>query len=169
MFSLIPAYGFTPRGPVSTIQTTDTGTVEDLLHGRGCQPDLDVVSTPPRLERRCSARRRRCLGVRFGDRRGRDDRSHNTASPSNSHRSRHFRTVLASTWNRSAVAVTDQPRSVIQRIIRRRPSTVRGVFGCRDLPWASLPSSCESVNPQSRSEGSPSLHPGRDNVFGCHS
>jgi hypothetical protein len=51
MFSLIPAYGFTPSGPVTTIQTTNTGTVEDLLHRRGSQPDLerDVVSTPPAL------------------------------------------------------------------------------------------------------------------------
>jgi hypothetical protein len=70
-----------------------------------------------------------------------DERSTNPASPSTRNRSRHLRTVLASTWNRCAVAVSVQPSSRTQVTIHRRPSTVSGAFGCWDLardtspPW----------------------------------
>lgn len=68
----------------------------------------------------CSATERRFLrnritswrtrrGVRFGERRGRDDRSNSPRSPSARNRSRHFRTGLGSSWNRSAVASMVQP------------------------------------------------------------
>lgn len=85
-----------------------------------------------RLRRRIT-RRRPARGVRFGERRGRLERSKSPPPPSASIRSRHFRTVLGSTWNRSAVASTVQPRSRTQATIRRRPSGVNTAFGCWDL------------------------------------
>ena len=48
-------------------------------------------------------------GDLFGDRRGRELRSIRPSAPSARNRSRHLRTVLASTWNRSAVASIVQP------------------------------------------------------------
>ena len=51
MVSLIPTHGFTIRGPVTTIQTTNTSTVEDLLHGRAGPAHLvaDMGSAPATL------------------------------------------------------------------------------------------------------------------------
>ena len=94
-------------------------------------------STPPgRSHGRCDRRPSDAGGVAAapcwrawlwsgcGDRCGRELRSNSPASPSATNRSRHLRTVLASTWNRSAVASIVQCCSSTQATIRRRPSGV---------------------------------------------
>ncbi len=55
------------------------------------------------LRSRITSRRQR-RGVRLGECFGRLERSRRPASPPTRNRSRHWRTVLPSTWNRSAVA-----------------------------------------------------------------
>lgn len=76
-----------------------------------------------RLRRSRRHRRRSAIGVRFGDRCGRDDRSNNPASPSATYLSRHFRTVFASTWNRSAACSIVQPPSNDRRRSATRSTT----------------------------------------------
>ncbi len=122
-------------GSVASIQPTQPGTAQNVLHGRGRQPNLepDVVAPHRRFRRNWITRRRNWRRVRFGDRCGRDERSNNPDTPSATNRSRHLRTVLASTWNRSAVTATDQPCSSTHPTMRRRPSGVSGALGCWDL------------------------------------
>ena len=57
-------------------------------------------------------------------------RSNHPSSPSVKNRSLRLRTVLASTWNRSAVASIVQPLVMTQSTMRRRPFGVSTAFGC---------------------------------------
>ncbi len=97
-------------------------------------------SAPHRRRRRSRITSRRVgASVRFGDRCGRDDRSRSPAEPSARNRSRHLRTVFASTWNRCAVASIGQPCSTTQPTIRSRPFGVNTAFGCWLLAWSTSP------------------------------
>ena len=104
------------------------------------------------------------------------DRSNRPASPSARNRSRHLRTVLASTWNRSAVASIVQPCSSTQR--HHPPPTLRGQRRVRVLASSvSHEPSLRDVScgrPTASHGGLTSTadhqhHPARDNVPGRHS
>src|SRR5438876_4140298 len=99
-----------------------------------------MCSAPHRRRRRSSStRRRHGSGVRCGEQWGRLERSNSPDEPSAKNRSRHLRTVLASTWNRSATASTVQPHSTTRSTIRRRPAGVSTAFGCCVLAWLTSP------------------------------
>ena len=131
LFPLV-AHDRLAAGPVTAVQAAAAGGVEDRLHRR--RGELDVVGDAVGAPTTCPSQVQHPTtdpgAVRFGERFGRDDRSKRPASPSARNRSRHLRTVLASTWNRSAVASIVQPASSTSATIRRRPSGVNGAFGC---------------------------------------
>ncbi len=129
--TLVSLDGFFDR-TVTGVETTDTGLVQNSLPRRGRKTDLvsDVVSTPSpsETEVKTPAPLRTWCPVRGPTPTA--DRSCNPSVPSSLNRFTHLRTVLASTWNRSAVASTAQPLTRTQSTIVRRCRGVRRAFGC---------------------------------------
>lgn len=125
--------------PVPPVQPALPGSGEDLVGGRGGQAELvaDVAGTPAvlaaQLDHPLTHRRR----VAHGQDRGRLERSARPSSPSASQRSRHLRTVLASTCQRSAAASIVQPSSITARTMSRPPrGHVDRLFSLRRPPTA---------------------------------
>ena len=124
--ALIPPHRLAIRGTVARSRRPAPARFRMFCTRRRRQPDLeaDVVGTPPASQPQPNHPTLQPTWCqRFGDRCGRDDAIHKTSHTFGA-RTGHAATcctVLASTWNRSAVAVTDQPPSTTQRTIRRRP------------------------------------------------
>lgn len=96
---LVATNRFTIGGPVTGIEPAQTLGLQDVPHGRGGQADLerDVIGAPPPLLAEPNHFTASPRGRRIGERCGRDDRSRKPSAPSARNRSRHSRTVLAST------------------------------------------------------------------------
>ena len=131
-FTLIARHRAGISRAISSIETTTPRarkircTVDDAI------PTSNAIRSAPqrRFRRNRSTRARRDREVSFGDRCGRLERSNSPSLPSATNRSRHFRTVFASTWNRCAVASIVHPATKTHSTIRRRPSGVNGALGC---------------------------------------
>ena len=95
---------------------------------------MEMWSAPHRhLRRSRSTSRRLERTVLFGDRCGRLERAASPAKTSAAKRLHHLRTVLASIWNRTAVASTDQPLSKTQAHMYSRGRGLSRALGCRLL------------------------------------
>ena len=121
-------------GSVTTIEPAQPGTAKNALRRRGGDADLvrDAVRAPPSLAAQ-PHHLSSTTPARSGSasvRRGWSGPAARRRPPA-TNRSRHLRTVLASTWNRSAVASTVQPFS--EHTLDHPPATIRGQHRVRML------------------------------------
>ena len=118
--------------PVTAIEPADALGGQDRLHGGESKAICWAMRAAPKRwrARRSSTWARFAGEVAQGHERGLLGWSWSPQEPWARKRSRHLRTVLASTWKRSAVASTVQCRSSTHRTIRARPVGVSTALGC---------------------------------------
>ena len=104
--------------------------VAHRVHGRGrhAEPVADLDRPSRCFHRRCTILWTTGVGVRFGCRWGREDRSTIPAGPSQRYRSAHFFAVRHDTSYRSAARGIDQSSSTTRRASRSRARGVRAAL-----------------------------------------
>ena len=109
-----------PVRPVTTIEAPDAVLIQDQLHRRGCEAEIvaNVRGAETVPSAALNTARRVDSGVEFGELWVSARTVQQPGPALATKRSRHLRSLFASTWKRSADAAIDQRRPSTQRTIR---------------------------------------------------